>query len=193
MSGHDEPKATSLWRVVIVVFSGEPRDRLGQRGREFVRGLGGREPDLGLDGEGRQLLTGIGRQSLELTNVLNDAGTGGDQVCARKAVANFAWSRRRSAKCGGADDVPSGGGLQQAFTRVADLSLADRAQESGRFQLADVVAESLARELEGASGAGGGVGVAEVVEDPGADGIEEGGRLGWALDDGEELLGGHDK
>ena len=79
---------------------------------------------------------------------------------------------------GGAEEEVGGGGLQELFDRVPRAAFARRVKEPRLGELADVITDSLPRGVEGAGGASGGVGVAEMGEDTR---VEGGG--GWWIEE----------
>jgi hypothetical protein len=83
------------------------------------------------------------------------------------------------------------GGLKETLDAVPLLPLTDGHQQPGSLELANVIAEPLAGEPEGAACTGGGVGLAKMLEDPAADRIDDGGGLLGIVDDDQICL--HDR
>ena len=120
---------------------------------------------------------------LELGDVEHGAVGGGDLVGAGEVVLSHRGVEGDGTEGVGAEEEVGGGGLQELFDRVPRAAFARRVKEPRLGELADVITDSLPRGVEGAGGASGGVGVAEMGEDAESDRVECGGGLVGGAED----------
>ncbi|HEY8795012.1 MAG TPA: hypothetical protein VIM15_08685 [Gemmatimonadaceae bacterium] len=85
----------------------------------------------------------------------------------------------------GTEEEVGGGGLKELFDGGAGPAFPGGVEEAGLGELTDVITDSLPRGVEGAGGARGGVGVAEVGEDAEADRVECGDGLVGGFEGGD--------
>ncbi len=130
-------------RLLVVVLGDQRGDRLGQFRREGGPVRGGREADLAVDGERRQLFAGRRGAGKELAHLLDQTGGEGEHPPGRGLVPGAVRVRGDVGQCSRGDDVGARGGLQHPFGAVALASFLDQLDEAVLFQRAQVIVDLL--------------------------------------------------
>jgi hypothetical protein len=192
VTGDHDAKAAAARGLVVVVFGDECGERVHELIGEGALVFGGGEADAGFERERWELASGGPGAFSERADRGDRAAGGGEEGAAGEAIADGGRVCGGSAGCterAGAHDIERCGGLEEVFDAVPAAAFADELEEFGVLEGSDVVADALAGEAEGACDAGGGLGVAEEVEDPEADRVHQNSGLIRGFDD--EAISGH--
>ena len=147
--------------------------------------LGGREPHLAVDPQGRDRLAGFARPGDELADLADQPARDGEQP-ARGALVGLARRIRRDGRQGGRrDHVGRGGRLEHALGAVALAALFDQLHEAVMLQGPQVVVRLLAGEPDALGKAAGRRGLGQLGEQAGADRVQRGLGGGGIVDDGD--------
>lgn len=169
----DESEAPAGGRIGVVILRRESRDGTRHLAREAVARRWRGKADVGLKRErgksiDRRFL--VGAKAGDLADHLCRHGY---QVGARELVTHLGGVGRKCAERGGADQVGSGDGAEQALGASPLLPLADHFDEALLFELAEMVVELLPGLAQAPSKTGGGGGLGELGEEAEAQGVKQ--------------------